>query len=105
MMRVVSARLLRWRIVWRAIPTTRFRPQPRCRSSGASSAGCHRGPQDSGFDGIITASPFRGAIPYSGLADLFHSLLGCLLPGLSGGTGATFVEPLGPEWGRGSRDQ
>ena len=51
----------------------------------------------------MASSPTRlpGTVPYSGLTDLFHFLLGRLPHGLSGGTGAVFVEPFGPEWGRG----
>lgn len=101
MTRVVSVRSPRWRIGWPVIPTMRFRPQPRCRRSRASGAGWHLAPQDSGFDGIVTDSSFRDTIPYSGLTDLFHFLLGRLLHGLSGGADAVFFEPLGPEWGRG----
>ena len=56
-------------------------------------------PWDGGFGVVAAGLPFRGAIPYSGLMDFFLFLLGRLLLGRSGGTGGTFVELLGLEWG------
>ena len=60
-------------------------------------------PWDGGFGVVAAGLPFQGALPYSDLMAFFRFLLGRLLHGLSGGTGAVFIEPLGPEWSRGGR--